>query len=186
MPTIPFNEVDVLVLDRQGKDISGQGLDTNVIGRRPFAINESEPDLPDIKRIFVRGLTETTPGNAMGLGSADFVHADIAVEFDSATTLINAITASTIRGVRLPPIIETDKAGLVASLSTIGVVNPEDRPHAQSARYDAPRTPLRVDGARRGGVGTRRPPRGERAGAGRLRGRLVRRAIVPLRLSTGC
>jgi len=43
MPTIPFDDVDVLVLDRQGKDISGQGLDTNVIGRRPFALNEPEP-----------------------------------------------------------------------------------------------------------------------------------------------
>ncbi|XVH33439.1 DUF362 domain-containing protein (plasmid) [Haloferacaceae archaeon DSL9] len=125
MPKIPFDDVDVLVLDRQGKDISGQGLDTNVIGRRPFAINEPEPDLPEIKRIFVRGLTETTHGNAMGVGSADFVHRDVVAELESATTLINAITASTIRGVRLPPAVQTDRAGLVASLSTIGVVDPE-------------------------------------------------------------
>jgi hypothetical protein len=126
MPTIPFDEVDVLVLDRQGKDISGQGLDTNVIGRRPFAINEPEPDLPDIKRIFVRGLTETTHGNAMGMGSADFVHKDIVTELNAPDTLINAITASTTRGVRLPPAVETDRAGLVAALSTIGVIDPED------------------------------------------------------------
>ncbi|RBI60376.1 DUF362 domain-containing protein [halophilic archaeon] len=126
MPTIPFDEVDVLVLDRQGKDISGQGLDTNVIGRRPFALNEPEPDLPDIKRIFVRGLTETTHGNAMGMGSADFVHEDIVTEFNAPDTLINAITASTTRGVRLPPAVETDQAGLVAALSTIGVIDPED------------------------------------------------------------
>ena len=123
MPKVPFDEVDVLVLDRQGKDISGQGLDTNVIGRRPFAINEPGPELPDIKRIYVRGLTETTHGNAMGMGSADLVHEDIAAELDAPTTLINAITASTIRGVRLPPVVETDRAGLVAALSTIGVVD---------------------------------------------------------------
>ncbi len=126
MPKIPFDEVDVLVLDKQGKDISGQGLDTNVIGRRPFAINEPEPDLPEIKRIYVRGLTETTHGNAMGMGSADFVHEDIATEFNAPDTLINAITASTIRGVRLPPAVETDRAGLVAALSTIGVIGTED------------------------------------------------------------
>jgi hypothetical protein len=125
MPTLPFEDVDVLVLDRQGKDVSGQGLDTNVIGRRPFALNEPEPDRPEIKRIYVRGLTETTHGNAMGMGSADFVHRDVAAELDSADTLINAITASTIRGVRLPPVVETDRAGLVAALSTIGVVDPE-------------------------------------------------------------
>jgi len=100
-------------------------MDTNVIGRRPFAINEPEPELPDVKRIFVRGPTETTHGNAMGMGSADFVHRDLAADLDSSTTLINAITASTTRGVRLPPVVETDRAGLVASLSTVGVVDPD-------------------------------------------------------------
>mgnify|MGYP000097272098 CR=1 FL=1 len=126
MPTIPFEEVDVLLVDRQGKDVSGQGLDTNVIGRRPFAINEDEPGHPEIKRIYVRGLTETTHGNAMGMGSADFVHEDLLAGIDAPTTLINAITASTIRGVRLPPVVETDRAGLVGCLSTVGVVSPGD------------------------------------------------------------
>ena len=126
MPTIPFEEVDVLVIDRQGKDISGQGIDTNVIGRRPFAINEPAPDLPDIKRIYTRGLTETTHGNAMGMGSADFVHRDLLDAVDAPTTLINAITASTVRGVRLPPVVDTDRAGLVGCLSTVGVVSPEE------------------------------------------------------------
>jgi len=126
MPTLPFDDVDVLVLDHQGKDISGQGMDTNVIGRRPFAIQEPEPDLPDIKRIYTRSLTQTTHGNAMGMGSADFVHADLLAEIDMPTTLINALTASTTRGVRLPPAVETDRAGLIAALSTIGIVDPEE------------------------------------------------------------
>jgi hypothetical protein len=125
MPTLPFEDIDVLVVDRQGKDISGQGMDTNVIGRRPFAIQEPGPNSPDIKRIYTRGLTETTHGNAMGMGSADFVHADLLSGVDMPTTLINALTASTTRGVRLPPAVETDRAGLVAALSTIGVVDPE-------------------------------------------------------------
>ncbi|WP_101296824.1 DUF362 domain-containing protein [Halegenticoccus soli] len=125
MPTLPFDELDVVVFDRQGKDISGQGMDTNVIGRRPFAINEPEPDSPDIKRIYTRGLTETTHGNAMGVGSADVIHRDVVGELDAPTTLINAITASTIRGVKLPPVVETDRAGLAAALSTIGVVEPD-------------------------------------------------------------
>jgi hypothetical protein len=124
MPKLPFDDVDVLILDSQGKDISGQGMDTNVIGRRPFAIQEPEPDLPSVKRIYTRGLTETTHGNAMGMGSADFVHADLLVDIDMPTTLINALTASTTRGVRLPPTVETDRAGLIAALSTIGIVDP--------------------------------------------------------------
>ena len=125
MPKLPFDDLDVVVFDRQGKDISGQGLDTNVIGRRPFAINEPEPESPSIKRIYTRGRTETTHGNAMGMGSADVVHEDVLAGIDAPTTLINALTASTIRGVRLPPVVETDHAGLVAALSTIGVVDPD-------------------------------------------------------------
>jgi hypothetical protein len=125
MPKLPFAELDVLVLDRQGKDVSGQGMDPTVTGRRPFAINEPEPDSPNVKRIYVRGLTETTHGNAMGMGSADFAHRDVLADIDAPTTLINALTASTVRGVRLPPVVETDRAGLVAALSTVGVVDPE-------------------------------------------------------------
>jgi hypothetical protein len=126
MPTLPFEEIDVLVVDEQGKDISGQGMDTNVIGRRPFAIQEPEPDSPDIKRIYSRSVTETSHGNAMGMGSADFVHADLLGALDASSTLINAITASTTRGVRLPPVVETDRAGLVAALSGIGVVETQN------------------------------------------------------------
>ncbi|ERG99923.1 MAG: uncharacterized conserved protein (DUF2088) [Haloquadratum sp. J07HQX50] len=124
MPTLPFRQLDVLILDAQGKDISGQGMDTNVIGRRPFAINEPEPEHPSIKRIYTRSLSETTHGNAMGVGSADFVHRNIATDIAAETTLINAITASTTRGVRLPPVVETDRAGLTVALSTIGTVDP--------------------------------------------------------------
>lgn len=77
MPKLPFEELDVLVLDRQGKDVSGKEIDTNVISRRPFAINEPESNSPDVKHIFVHGLTEVTHGNAMGIGSAGVVHDDV-------------------------------------------------------------------------------------------------------------
>ncbi|QOS13729.1 DUF362 domain protein (plasmid) [Haloferax gibbonsii] len=125
MPKLPFEELDLVVFDRQGKEISGQGMDTNVIGRRPFSINEPAPEKPNIKRIYTHGLTEKTHGNAMGVGSADVIHEDIVAELDAQTTLINALTASTIRGVKLPPVVETDRAGVVAALSTIGVVDPD-------------------------------------------------------------
>jgi hypothetical protein len=57
------------------------------------------------------------------MGSADFVHADLLAEIDMTDSFINAITASTTRGVRIPPAVETDRAGLVAALSTIGIVD---------------------------------------------------------------
>lgn len=122
MPKLPFDDLDVLVVDRVGKDVSGQGMDTNVTGRRHFTIDEPEPESPEIKRIYARGFTEKTRGNAMGMGAADFVHRDLLAELDTSKSLINAITASTVRGVRLPPVVETDQAGLIASLGTIGPV----------------------------------------------------------------
>jgi hypothetical protein len=126
MPKLPFDELDVLVVDRIGKDVSGQGMDTNVTGRRHFTINEPEPESPDVKRIYLRGLTEKTHGNAMGMGQADFAHRDVKAGLDWPKALINAITASTVRGVRLPPVVENDRAGLLGTLGTIGPVAGEE------------------------------------------------------------
>jgi hypothetical protein len=122
MPTLPFDEVDVLVVDRIGKDVSGQGMDTNVTGRRHFTINEPEPESPEVKRIYLRGFTAKTKGNAMGMGQADFAHRAVKENLDPSKALINAITASTVRSVRLPPIAENDRAGLLGALGTIGPV----------------------------------------------------------------
>jgi hypothetical protein len=126
MPTLPFDEVDVLVVDRIGKDVSGQGMDTNVTGRRHFTINEPEPESPEVKRIYLRGFTAKTKGNAMGMGQADFAHRAVKENLDPSKALINAITASTVRSVRLPPVVENDRAGLLGALGTIGPVDGDE------------------------------------------------------------
>jgi len=126
MPTLPFDALDVLVVDELGKDVSGQGMDTNVTGRRHFTINEPEPESPEIKRVYARGLTKKTAGNAMGMGAADFAHRDLLAGVEMSKSLINAITASTVRGVRLPPVLENDRAGLLAALGTVGPVGPDE------------------------------------------------------------
>lgn len=125
LPTLPFEEIDVLVVDRMGKDISGPGMDTNVIGRMVYGLNEPTPETPEIKRIFVRSLTEPSHGNAVGVGNADFIHADLREAMDDSKMVMNALTASTPRGARVPPVVETDRAGIVAALSTIGVGDPD-------------------------------------------------------------
>ncbi|SDZ79819.1 protein of unknown function [Haloplanus vescus] len=122
MPKLPFDDLDVLVVDRIGKDVSGQGMDTNVTGRRHFTINEPEPESPTVKRIYLRGLTKKSKGNAMGMGQADFAHREVKEVLDWSKSTINAITASTVRGVRLPPVVENDRAGLLGTLGTIGPV----------------------------------------------------------------
>ena len=125
MPTLPFDDLDLLVVDRMGKDISGPGMDTNVVGRRGYGF-EGEPDSPTIKRIFARSLTPASQGNASGIGLADFVHRDLVADADPEKAVINSITASTPRSARVPPIVETDRAGVVAGLSTVGVVAPDE------------------------------------------------------------
>lgn len=125
LPTLPFDDLDLLIVDRMGKDISGAGMDTNVIGRREYGF-EPEPESPNIKRIFVRTLTEPSQGNATGLGMADFVHKDLVADTHLYKAVINTLTASTPHGARVPPIMETDRAGFIASLSTVGNVNAEN------------------------------------------------------------
>jgi hypothetical protein len=121
LPTLPFEELHVLVLDQIGKDVSGSGMDTNVVGRLNFG-PEPAPEEPAIDRIYVRSLTDASHGNASGVGMADLVHEDAAAAWDPEPTLINTLTSSAIRGARLPPVVETDRAGLAAALSTVGQV----------------------------------------------------------------
>jgi len=125
MPTLPFDDLDLLVVDRMGKDISGPGMDTNVVGRRGYGF-EGEPESPTIKRIFVRSLTPASQGNASGIGMADFVHRDLVADTQLKKAVINGLTASTPRSSRVPPIMETDRAGVIAGLSTVGVVAPDE------------------------------------------------------------
>jgi hypothetical protein len=119
MPRLPFEELDVVVFDRQGKDVSGAGMDTNVTGRL-LVFNEPEPEIPSIRRIYTRSLTEASHGNAMGIGQADFVHRDLLEGLDMEKTVTNAITSGSVRNAGIPAGIETDRAGLLACLSTIG------------------------------------------------------------------
>ena len=76
MPSLPFDEIDLLIVDAIGKDLSGTGMDTNVIGRSvngySSSLIQAIPARPQIHRIFVRDLTQTTNGNAVGIGLADF------------------------------------------------------------------------------------------------------------------
>jgi len=122
MPTLPWDEIDVLVLDQMGKDVSGSGMDTNVIGRLPH-FYEPEPTEPTIRRIYTRALTKPSHGNAAGLGNADLVHQALLEEWDASKTFINGVTSASLSVQRLPPVVETDRGGLVSALSTIGVVH---------------------------------------------------------------
>lgn len=124
MPTLPFDEIDVLVVDEIGKDISGAGMDPNVTGRYRL-LNMDDPDRPDIKRIYVRSLTEATHGNAIGIGVADLTLVEVVEDIDLDQVYANALTSGSIGKAALPLAVRTEKLAFRTAVSTIGAWKPE-------------------------------------------------------------
>lgn len=125
MPRLPFDKVGLLIVDQIGKNISGSGMDTNVIGRKFNDHAASERDSVACKRIFIRGLTEETHGNACGIGMAEFTNQRTLDQVDLAATRINALTGGHPTAAALPVAFETDREVLDAALQTIGLDEPE-------------------------------------------------------------
>ena len=116
---IPFDQGDVLVVDEMGKNISGAGMDTNVIGRN-VSQRERGAVTPWFTRIFVRDLTEESYGNATGIGLADLVSRKLVDKIDFKPTYINAITSTNVEAARIPVTFETDREAIDTAFSTCG------------------------------------------------------------------
>ena len=125
MPGLPFDQMDVLIVDELGKNISGGGMDTNVIGRLSF-IGSPKPKKPRITRIFVRDLSEATHGNASGIGMADFTTKRLVDKIDHPATQVNCITSMAPEDSRIPIAFETDREAISAAFETSGVLKAED------------------------------------------------------------
>jgi hypothetical protein len=122
---IPFEFLHLLIVDELGKEISGTGMDPNVIGRMYFSPNE-EPKSPRYIRILVRDLTEKTAGNAVGMGLADFSTRRLANKINFQYTYTNALTGLSPMRSKMPIIFETDKDAIEGALKTIGMTEPTD------------------------------------------------------------
>lgn len=119
MPSLPVQSMDVLLIDRIGKNISGDGADPNVTGRYPT------PDAsggPQVTRQVVLDLTEETDGNANGLGTADFTTARCVQKVDLAHTYPNSITSTVPGPVKIPMILPSDRLALAAAILTCHAV----------------------------------------------------------------
>ncbi len=125
MARLPFDQIDVLVVDQMGKNISGTGMDTNVIGRIMFC-GEPEPEPRKITRILVLDLTDQTHGNAVGIGLADFTTQKLVSRINHQATATNAITAMTPEKGRIPIALDTDRSAIASAMDTIGAVNREN------------------------------------------------------------
>lgn len=114
MARLPLAAIDVLVLDFIGKDISGLGMDSNVVGRYYTGPTGSGPA---IQRIVVRDLTDETEGNAVGIGMADVALRRAVERMDAAKTYMNCVTAKTPEGARVALTVETDRQALDVALA---------------------------------------------------------------------
>jgi hypothetical protein len=123
MARLPFSPIDVLIVEEMGKNVSGAGMDTNVIGR-PSNPHEPFPADPKILWIVALDLTEESYGNAVGIGNADFTTRRLVDKIDMKPTLINAITACAPNGAKVPPTYDTDREAIETALSCIGLTPP--------------------------------------------------------------
>jgi hypothetical protein len=121
MPRLPIDEVDVLVIDRMGKNISGVGIDPNVTGR--FRVNgQPDADVPRVGSIVVCDLTEESRGNAIGIGLADVITRGLHTKIDWDSTYANVITSSFLQRGRIPVIAATDREAFAVALRSCGDV----------------------------------------------------------------
>ena len=123
LPGLPANPIDVLIVDKAGKDISGAGMDPNVTGRTLSGINEGFP-APRIQRIVVRDLTEKTGGNACGVGVADVITKRLFDKIDFHKTYTNAITSTVPLSAKIPIVAKSDRDALALALEMCNRVEP--------------------------------------------------------------
>jgi len=126
MPGLPIDKIDVLVIERFGKEISGIGMDANVTGRGELGIALPGFEGPEIERIVVLDLTERTAGNAHGIGLADIITRRLHDAIDMDTTWINSVTAGSLACGRIPPALATDAGAIMAAASALPGVTPAD------------------------------------------------------------
>ena len=121
IPTLPFEQIDVLVIERGGKDISGTTMDPNVTGR--FWVH-GLPDQggPDVSTVVLLDITEVSGGNVLGIGLADFIPVSLAERIDWQKTYVNCFTAGIagVRRSRMPMVLPDETACLKAALSMCG------------------------------------------------------------------
>jgi len=119
---LPFEQVDVLIIDEMGKDISGTGFDTKVVGRILMPLVADEPQSPQIKRIVVCDLTKNTEGNADGVGIADFVTKRLVDKIDMNALRTNAIAGAEPEHARIPLVLRNDREAIDVAIQSVGLI----------------------------------------------------------------
>jgi len=124
MPQLYFDEIDVLIIDEMGKNISGAGFDPNITGRNRRSVKWNFG--PKVKKIVVLGLTPETHGNATGLGGADVITMRLFREIDIPSTYANIITSMNLDGGAIPLVMNTEREAIQLAVKTVVRVKPEN------------------------------------------------------------
>ena len=125
MAKLPFDRIDLLIVDEIGKDVSGTGMDTNVIGRHATFF-EHPFTSPKITFVVACDLTPNSYGNASGIGLADFTTRRLAERIDWEPTYVNALTACSPAGPKLPTVLDTARDAVAVALACLGIERVED------------------------------------------------------------
>lgn len=116
LPKLPLDQLDILIVDEMGKNISGTGMDPNVIG---FWRRDGGEKKPDYNILLVLDLTEESHGNGIGIGMADLTTRSVVEKINWNATYINSLTSKKFRSVRMPMVVEDDLRALTVALDTL-------------------------------------------------------------------
>jgi len=120
MPKLWFEQIDVLVIDEIGKNISGDGFDPNVVGRYPTPYAYGGPD---VTKIVVLDLTDETEGNANGIGTADFTTKYCVAKVDHEKIYANGLTSTVVAPTKIPTTLENDREAIQAAIKTCNILD---------------------------------------------------------------
>jgi hypothetical protein len=124
MAKLPFNDIDLLIVDEMGKDISGVGIDPNVTGRNRDLLGVFDHPV-QVKRLFVRDLTAKSKGNAVGIGLADITTQRLVDKIDYDATYKNCITGISLEKAAVPMHFKNDRKAIEVGLGSMGLIPPE-------------------------------------------------------------
>lgn len=118
---LPVDKLDLLIIDEIGKDISGTGMDTKIVGRI-MVKGQKEPEKPSISRIVVLDITDESHGNAIGSGLADITTRKVFNKIDLKSTALNSIISMSPEQGKIPVVLENDKDAINAALDSLGSI----------------------------------------------------------------
>lgn len=125
MPKLPVEALDLLIVDEIGKDYSGTGMDTNIIGRMRI-FGEDEPKTPNIRYILASNLSVASHGNALGVGLADLTTRRLFDKIDFPAMNENVVTSTFLSRAMIPIVMDHDRSAIQAALRCSWGIAPEE------------------------------------------------------------